>query len=227
MFARRGASGGGAVSYYYPVLLNLEGKRCLVIGDRWSAEERVNGLLEAGAEVTVRHPQLRPALRALQEAGRIAWEAREFEAGCLDGFFLVVSATHDAELNRRVFEEAERRGVLVSSVDDIPSSRFIYPAIHRQGDLVIAVSTSGRSPALASRLRDRIAAEVGPEYERFLEIVAPLRGELSARVPDFETRKRIWHRVVDSEALPRLRAGDEEGAREIVQSILAGAGKET
>lgn len=214
------------MSYYYPVLLNLEGKRCLVIGDRWSAEERVNGLLEAGAQVTVRDPRLRPALRTHWEAGRISWEPHEFEEGCLAGYFLVVSATHDAELNHRVWQEAEHRGVLVSSVDDTPNSRFIYPAIHRQGDLVVAVSTSGRSPALASRLRDQIGAELGPEYDRFLEIVAPLRGELSARIPDFETRKRIWHRVVDSDALPRLRAGDEEGAREIVHAILAGAGKE-
>jgi siroheme synthase-like protein len=211
------------MSYYYPVLLDLAGKRCLVIGGRWSAEERVRGLLDAGAQVTVRHPELRPALQPLWSAGRIAWDARDYEAGALDGYFLAVSATHDAELNHRIREEAESRGVLFSAVDDIPNSRFIYPAIHREGDLIVAVSTSGRSPALASWLRDRFAGELGPEYARFLEILGVLRPEVAARFPEFETRKRLWQRIVDSDALGRLRAGDEPAARDIVHSILADA----
>ncbi|HEX8984693.1 MAG TPA: bifunctional precorrin-2 dehydrogenase/sirohydrochlorin ferrochelatase [Bryobacteraceae bacterium] len=211
------------MSYYYPVLLNLAGKRCLVLGERWSAEERVFGLLEAGAEVTVRWPRLRPALRELWEAGRIAWEASEYESGALAGYFLAVSATHDAELNRHIWEEAEARGVLLSSVDDTPSSRFIYPAIHRLGDLIVAVSSSGHSPALASRLRDRFASQLGPEYGRLLEILGPLRPEVAARFPEFETRKRLWQRVVDSEVLDHLRSGDERGARHLVDSILANA----
>jgi siroheme synthase-like protein len=209
------------MSHYYPVVLNLEGKRCLVIGDRWSAEERVRGLLDAGAQVTVMSPRLRPALEPLWNAGRIFWEAGEYREGALKGYFLVVSATHDAELNRRIWEEAESRSVLVSAVDDTAHSRFIYPAIHRQGDLIVAVSSSGRSPALASRLRDRFANELGPEYARFLEILGQLRPEIASRIPDFETRKRLWQRAVDSDALPRLRAGDERGAHEILHAILA------
>jgi siroheme synthase-like protein len=119
--------------------------------------------------------------------------------------------------------EAEARGVLLSSVDDTASSRFIYPAIHRLGDLIVAVSSSGHSPALASRLRDRFASQLGPEYGRLLEILGPLRPEVAARFPEFETRKRLWQRVVDSEVLDRLRSGDERGARELVDSILANA----
>ena len=209
------------MSYYYPVLLNLEGKRCLVIGDRWSAEERTRGLLEAGALVTVLSPGLRPALEQLHAAGRISWEPGEYTNGSLAGYCLVVSATHDSELNHRIWRDAEAQGVLFSAVDDSAHSRFIYPAIHRQGDLILAVSTSGRSPALASRLRDRLAAELGTEYSRFLELLTPLRPEVASRFPEFETRKRIWHRIVDSDALARLRAGDDEAARGIVHSILA------
>ncbi len=208
---------------YYPVLLDLAGKRCLVIGDRWSAEERVRGLLDAGAEVTVLWPRLRPALQELADAGTIRWEARDYERGALEGYFLVVSATHDAELNRRVWDEAEARGVLLSSVDDTANSRFIYPAIHRQGDLIVSVSTSGHSPALASRLRDRFAAELGPEYGRLLEILGAKRPEVAARFPEFETRKRLWQRIVDSDVLSRLRSGDEQAALELVDSILAEA----
>jgi siroheme synthase-like protein len=209
------------MSYYYPVLLNLEGKRCLVIGDRWSAEERTLGLVEAGAHVTVLSPRLRPALDELHVAGRISWEPGDYREGSLAGYFLVVSGTHDAELNHRIWRDAEAQGVLFSAVDDSAHSRFIYPAIHRQGDLILAVSTSGRSPALASRLRDCLAADLGPEYSRFLELIAPLRPKVASRFPEFETRKRIWRRIVDSDALPCLRAGDDAAARAIVHSILA------
>ncbi len=209
------------MSFYYPVLLNLEGKRCLVIGDRWSAEERTRGLLEADAHVTVLSPRLRPALEELRVAGRISWEPRDYQADSLAGYFLVVSATHDAELNHRIWQDAETQGILFSAVDDSAHSRFIYPAIHRQGELILAVSTSGRSPALASRLRDRLATELGTEYSRFLELLTPLRPEVASRFPEFETRKRIWHRIVDSDALLCLRAGDDEAARAIVHSILA------
>lgn len=209
------------MSHYYPVLLDLDGKRCLVIGGRWAAEERVRGLIEAGAQVTVLHPELRPALEPLWNEGRIIWLPREYQEGSLAGYFLAVSATHDAEMNRRISEEAESRGVLFSAVDDAAHSRFIYPAIHRQGDLIVAVSTSGRSPVLASRLRDRFAGELGPEYARFLEILGRMRPEVASRFPDFETRKRIWQRIADSDALPRLRAGDEQAVQDILDSILA------
>ncbi|HVX66972.1 MAG TPA: bifunctional precorrin-2 dehydrogenase/sirohydrochlorin ferrochelatase, partial [Bryobacteraceae bacterium] len=208
------------MSYYYPVLLNLEGKRCLVLGERWSAEERVRGLLEARAQVTVRWPRLRPALDELLRAGRISWTARDYESGALEGFFLAVAATHDAGLNHRIWEEAEARGVLLSSVDDTASSRFIYPAIHRQGDLVVAVSSSGRSPALAAALRDRFASELGPEHTRLAEILGALRPEVAARFPEFETRKRLWQRIVASDVLQCLRAGDERAACELIDSIL-------
>jgi siroheme synthase-like protein len=173
----------------------------------------------------VLHPELRPALDELWRAGRIAWEPREYSYGALAGYFLAVSATHDAQLNGRIWQEAESRGVLMSAVDDAAHSHFIYPAIHRDRDLIVTVSTSGNSPVLASRLRDRFAEELGPEYARFLELAGPMRAELAARFPDFETRKRIWHRIIDSGVLPQLRAGDEQGARATVASILDSEGE--
>lgn len=211
------------MSSYYPVLLNLEGKRCVVVGDRWVVEERVRGLLDAGAAVTVICRELCQALKPLHDTGAIAWNPREYRTGDLDGCFLVVSAPRDAEVSRRVFRDAESSGVLASAVDDEPHCRFIYPAIHRQGDLIVAVSSSGRSPALASRLRDRFARETGPEYARLLELLGELRSELRERVPDFEQRKRICYELVDSAALDLLRAGDEHGARELFDSIIARA----
>jgi len=208
------------VSSYYPVLLNLRGKRCVVVGERWAVEERVRGLLDAGAAVTVISPELRSALKPLVDAGAIAWIPREYQSGDLDGCFLVVTAARDPEVGCRVFRDAESSGVLASAVDDEPHCCFIYPAVHRQGDLIVAVSSSGRSPALASRLRDRFARETGPEYARLLEILGELRSELRVRFPDFEERKRICYELVDSAALDLLREGDEQGARALLESIV-------
>ncbi len=211
------------MSRYYPVLLNLEGKRCIVVGERWAAEERVRGLLDAGAAVTVISPELRPALKPFRDAGAITWIPREYRSGDLDGCFLVVTAARDPEVSRRVFRDAESSGVLASAVDDEPHCRFIYPAIHRQGDLIVAVSSSGRSPALASRLRDHFARETGPEYARLLELMGGMRSELRERFPDFAERKRICYDLVDSAVLDLLRAGDERGARALLESILENA----
>jgi siroheme synthase-like protein len=211
------------MSRYYPVLLKLEGKRCIVAGDRWAAEERVRGLLDAGAAVTVISPELCPALKPLLEARAIEWIAREYRAGDLEGCFLVVAAARDPEVSSRVFRDAESAGVLASAVDDEQHSRFIYPAIHRQGDLIVTVSSSGRSPALASRLRDRFASETGPEYARLLELLGGLRLQLRERFPDFEERKRVCYELVDSAALELLHAGNERGARELLASILENA----
>lgn len=207
------------MSRYYPVLLKLEGKRCAVIGERRAVEERVRGLLDAGAEVTVISPELRPALKPLFDAGAFTWIRREYQSGDLDGCFLVVTAARDPEVSRRVFREAESRGVLASAVDDEPHCRFIYPAIHRQGNLIVTVSSSGRSPALASRLRDRFARETGPEYARLLELLGGMRSGLRERFSDFEERKRICYELADSAALDLLRRGDERGARALLESI--------
>lgn len=209
------------MSRYYPVLLNLEGKRCAVVGDRWVVEERVRGLLDAGAAVSVISPNLRDALKPLHEAGSIQWIPRDYRTGDLDGCFLVVAATRDTEVTGRLFRDAESSGVLASAADDEPHCRFTYPAVHRQGDLIVAVSTSGRSPALASRLRDRFARDTGPEYARLLELLGELRSELRERFPDFEDRKHIYYELVDSAALDLLRAGDEHGARELLDSVIS------
>ncbi|HSW51420.1 MAG TPA: bifunctional precorrin-2 dehydrogenase/sirohydrochlorin ferrochelatase [Bryobacteraceae bacterium] len=192
------------MTFRYPVVLGLEGKRCLVIGDAFGAEEKARGLGEHGAVVT-RRP--------------------DYEEGCLEGFFLVIAATGDGALNARIAAEAGRMGILCNAVDDPPHCNFIFPAIHRQGDLTVAVSSGGKSPAVAARLRDRIAAGVGPEYGRLLELLGELRKELAARFPDFDERRRLWYRLADSEALSLLRdsRGDEAGrlVRELIERTPA------
>ena len=187
------------MSFRYPVVLDLEGRLCLVIGAAYGAEEKVRGLGEAGAVVT---------------------RKTDFMDGDLEGFFLVIAATGDAQQNARIAAEAGRRGILFNAVDDPPNCGFILPAIHRQGDLTVAISTGGRCPAVAVRLRDRIAREIGPEYERLVKMLGELRREIAARVPDFEERRRLWYRLADSEALALLREGAPEQAQSVLRELV-------
>src|SRR4029077_6044844 len=134
----------------------------------------------------------------------LAHVPREYAAGDLAGAYLVIAATDDPEVNHAVHAEAEARGVLVNLGDDPPYCGFILPSILRRGDLVVAVSTSGNAPALAVRIRERIERELGEEYARFLVLAGSLRKPLAEKYPDFQVRKRLWYRLVDSDVVALL-----------------------
>ena len=134
--------------------------------------------------------------------------------------FLAIACPPDRARNAEIWAEAGARGIPVNAVDDPPHCSFIFPAIHRQGDLVIAVSSGGKSPALASRVRDRIALEFGPAYARFLDLLGQLRPEVTERFPGFERRREIWYRLVDSRAIDYLNAGEPEAALAELRSVL-------
>ncbi len=206
-------------SHYYPVLLDLRGRLCTVIGGGTIATGKVQGLLEAGAWVTVIAPALSPTLTALVEAGRVRHLARAYQPGDLAEAFLAVGATDDRSANAAAWQEAGDRHLLFNAVDDVPHCNFIAPSILRQGDLTVAISTSGKAPALAVRLKERLARELGHEYARFLELAGDLRAGLAAQAPDFEERKALWYRLVDSDVIALLRAGDEAAARERIAEI--------
>jgi siroheme synthase-like protein len=208
------------MSVYFPVLLDLEGKRCVVVGGGWGTVERVRSLLDAGAEVTLISPTAFQEVEQLASDGRIQWHAREYQPGDLDAAFLAIACPSDRARNAEIWAEAEARGIPVNAVDDPPHCSFIFPAIHRQGDLVVAVSSGGKSPALASRLRDRIARELGPGYGQFLHLLGQLRPEVTERFPGFERRREIWYSLVDSRALDLLDAGEPEAALAELRSIL-------
>lgn len=207
---------------YYPVYLDLRGRRCVVIGGGRTAYEKARGLLQAGAEVTIIARDVEPDLEGLIQGGRVRVLRRDYRPGDLEGAFLVISAALDPEVNGRVWEEAEERGILINAVDDVPHCNFIAPSILQQGDLIVAISTSGVAPALAVRLRQRLAEGLGPEHARFLEILRPLRHVLAQRYPDFEERRAVWYRLVDSEALDLLRTGEEAAARALIEAIADG-----
>ena len=175
--------------------------------------------MAAGARVTVIAPGLTGGLAAQHRAGRFAHVARAYRHGDLAGAFLVIGATDDPEVNHAVHAEAVSVGALINVVDDVPYCQFILPSILRRGDFTVAVSSAGHAPALAVRVRERLERELGDEYGRFLELAAELRAPLATAVPDFQRRKAIWYRLVDSDVLVLLRAGQEARARARVAEI--------
>lgn len=205
---------------YYPVYIQLQEQPCVVIGGGNIAEGKVEGLVAAQAKVTVISPALTPHLHELVEKKQITYLARTYQPGDLTGAFLVICATDQVEINHQVWQEATANRQLVNVVDDTPRCNFIAPSILRKGDLTIAISTSGKAPALAVRLKERFQRELGPEYERFLELAGELREPLARNVPDFETRKALWYELVDSGILDRLAHGDEITARKIISEIV-------
>lgn len=214
------------MSPLFPVMLDLRGWQCAVLGGNAMAEEKVRALLAAQASVTVIAEQLCPELEALAAQRRIAWRAQEPQPGHLDGFRLAMSALGDPARNAAFAAEAERRRVLFNAADDPAHCRFLMPSVHRQGALVIAVSTSGRCPALAVQLRERFAHEFGPHYAEFLEFCGQIRGRISRAVPGFEARRRLWRALVDSPALGLWKQGRTEEARAALQRLVRQAEEE-
>lgn len=183
----------------YPVFLDLRRRPCLVIGSGPLAEEKVRGLLAAGAAVTHR---------------------TSYEEGDLEGKVLAIVCGQRPEVADAVWREAQRRNVLINTVDDLPRCGFLAPSVVRRGDLAVAISTNGKAPALAVRLRQRLEGELGEEYGRFLSLAGAVRTPLAALRPDFGERRELWYRLVDSDVLDLLRQGEEEAARARFEEIL-------
>jgi len=204
------------MAHGFAAFLDLKGKRALVLGAGPLAVPKIEALLEAGADVRV----IAPALDAKLDSARFMWIQRDYVPGDLKGFFVAIAVRDDASRNAEIFAEGEAAGVLVNCHDDPAHCRFIFPALHRQGRLTVAISTAGACPALAVRLRDRIAAEAGPEYAEFLDWMAALRDRIAAMEPDFERRRKLWYAIVDSSALKLLREHRVEEARAVIDAIL-------
>jgi precorrin-2 dehydrogenase / sirohydrochlorin ferrochelatase len=165
---------------YFPVLLDLTGRRCLMVGGGPVAERRIIGLLDAGAQVTVISPRVTPALAALAADGRISLQARHYLAGDLTGVDLAFVATAAREVNQAVTREARERGVWVNAADDPAHCTFILPALVRRGDLTVAVATGGTSPALSRAIREELETYLTAEYATLAALAAEARREVRA-----------------------------------------------
>ncbi len=206
---------------FYPVFLNLQGRRAIVVGGGAVAEQKVMGLLEAGARVTVVSAEATWKLEDLVAAGTIEIRRRPYRRGDLAGAYVAIAATDDRSVNAEVWTEAEEHGVLLNAVDDLLHCSFIAPSVHRAGDITVAVSTAGKSPALAVRLRERVGALIGREHAQLLDMLGELRPEVAARVSDPRARLRLWYEIVDSDAIEHVRRGDVAGARRRIAELIA------
>ena len=203
---------------FYIACLKLSGRRCVVVGGGDVGLEKVEGLLACDGEVTLIAPDAIEPLRALAADGSIAWHRREYRTEDLEGTFMVIAATDDTDVNIRIYDDAERRAMLVNVVDVPPLCNFILPAIIRTGPLAIAISTAGASPALAKRIRDEIADEYGEPYARLAILLNEVRGWAKGTLPTYQDRKAFFESIVngDPDPVELLRQGDEQAVRDLI-----------
>lgn len=209
---------------YYPVFLKIKNRKCVVIGGGDVAERKVQSLVDSGAAVTVISPTLTAVLQELAGQGAIEVLQRNYEKGDLKGAFVAIAATDDVETNRQVFHEADEAGSLVNVVDDPENCNFIVPAVARRGDLMIAISTCGRSPALARWIRQEMEDEFLPDYEELLTLLSEIRTKLDQdgkRLP-----AAVWQQRVVPELLPLIRQGNYVAARNRLLAISEAAALE-
>lgn len=206
---------------FYIACLKLSGRRCLVVGGGDVGLEKVEGLLACDGEVTLIAPDAIEALQELAREGSIRWERREYAGPAdLEGVFMVIASTDDTDVNIGIYEDAERRAMLVNIVDVPPLCNFILPAIIRTGPLAIAISTAGASPALAKRIRNEIAEEYGEPYARLAILLNEVRGWAKGTLPTYQDRKAFFESIVNGEPDPveLLRGGDEAAVRDLISA---------
>src|SRR5690242_16353258 len=179
----------------FPIFLKLEGRLVVVVGGGNIAEQKLPGVIRTGARVRLVSPSITPQIAAWVHSREIAWLPKEFDAEDLASAFLVIAATSNAKLNGEVFHAADERGIMCNAVDDIEHCHFYSGAVVQRGDLQIAISTNGKSPALAQRLRQELESQFGPDYELWLEWLGAAREVLRASGPSVDSTKKLLHEL--------------------------------
>ncbi len=197
---------------YYPIFLNLKSKKCVVVGGGMVALRKVTTLLDCGADIRVISPKPHAEMLRFFKNKAIQLIRRNYEPGDLKGAALSIAATHVKKINRKVAEEAKTNGTLVNVVDDPESSDFIIPSFFRRGDLSVAVSTSGMSPALAKKVRAKLEKNIGIEYAYLLSLIADIRSEIKKK--GLRVSAKTWQESLDLDSLILfLKAGRREEAK--------------
>ena len=205
---------------YYPIHLDIKNRDCLIVGGGVVATRKVSTLIECGARVTVVSPDPRPELTKLASEGSVTLKKRAYRKDDLTGMFLVIGATDDERLNRQISKDAEQAQILCNIADRPEVCNFILPSIVCRGDLVITISTSGKSPALAKHLRQKLETQFGPEYADFLFLMGAIRRRLLSEAHEPEAHKALFNQLIDSDIIQLMQAGKTEEINSLLYKIL-------
>ena len=218
----------GPGKVFYPIFVDVEGRRALVVGGGPVGTEKVEKLLDHGAVVRLVSPELSPRLQELVQAGAVEeHRPRAYRPEDLEDVFVVIAATNLDAINRMVWQDAEERGMLVNVVDVPPLCNFIVPSIVRRGELAVAISTGGASPVVAKHIRRDLEERYGPEWEQLVALLRDVREDLKLRYPDMPGRRDAVERLMATDIVERLAAGDDEGVRDLVRETLLIGGEVT
>jgi len=205
---------------YYPVSLDVKNRKCLVVGGGGVGTRKVMTLLDCGAKVTVVSPDVRENLLELADSGLIVLEKRPYRETDLDGMFLVIGTTDDEELNRRISIDAEKLNMLCNIADRPKVCNFILPSIVNRGDLTISISTSGKSPALAKRLRIELEEQFGNEYAELLRLMGAIRKKLLSQKHEPEAHKQLFEKLISGGLLDMIRGNRKDAIDSLLCEVL-------
>jgi len=205
---------------YYPAYLDIRNRRCLVVGGGGVGTRKVKTLLDCGARVTIISPQASGQLKKLADNERVSIEKRSYQPGDLEGMFLVIGATDDEKLNRQISRDAEKRGLLCNIADRPEICNFILPSIVRRGDLTISISTAGRSPAMAKKLRQDLEKQYGEEYADFLRLMGAIRQKLLSQAHEPEAHKSLFEQLINNGLLELIRGNRIEEINSLLLDVL-------
>ena len=205
---------------YYPIQLDIQNRNCLVVGGGQVGTRKVNTLLNCGAKVTVVSPEISERLHYLAETTPLTLKSRPYRSADLEGVFLVIGATDDETLNQQISSDAERRNILCNIADRPEKCNFILPSIVRRDDLVITVSTSGKSPALAKKLRKTLECQFGPEYGDFIKLMGAIRSKLLSQAHEPEAHKPLFEQLINSDLISMIQNGKREEINKLLFEVL-------
>jgi precorrin-2 dehydrogenase/sirohydrochlorin ferrochelatase len=205
---------------YYPVHLDIQNRNCLVVGGGSVGTRKTETLLDCGAKVTVISPRASEKLQELAQAGSISLKNRGYRTTDLEGIFLVIGATDDETLNRQISHDAETRNTLCNIADRPQICNFILPSIVHRGDLVITISTSGKSPALSKHLRKSLEDQFGEEYDHFLQLMGSIREKLLRQSHEPETHKQLFNHLINNGLLDLIRDGKKKEINRLLHQTL-------
>jgi precorrin-2 dehydrogenase / sirohydrochlorin ferrochelatase len=205
---------------YYPIYLDIKDRNCLVVGGGSVGTRKVATLLECGATVTVVSIDAAETLRRLSDRGVIRLKERAFQSADLDNMFLVIGATDNEALNFEIHAAARRRGILCNIADRPKACNFILPSIINRGDLIIAISTSGKSPAFAKKLRKQLETQFGNEYAEFLNLMGAIRKKLLSKDHEPEAHKHLFEQLIERDLVQLIKDADIENINALLFDVL-------